>query len=277
MSLIQWSILIAAIAAVIALYWRMRSARDDDPWRSRPDNKGATKPDYDQLGTNEAEDGMDTDSVGSYVVGKPRVIGKSEVGSQAEAGLPPASAQMEKGWDNFSTARDREDEQLNFDMPASQQRGQRPPAAPPGQEKIITLHVAAPEGELFAGPAIHTALRLCRLQFGMRDVYHRITEANGVPEAVYSVASMIKPGYLDPGMADEFSTPGLTLFMVMPGPIEGVQAFRDMLETAQQLAQRLGGDVLDDKRTLLTHQAEQYLHDQIAETERRWRVQPRKR
>lgn len=276
MSLMQWSILIAAIAAVIALYWRMRNARDEDPWKKSA-GRAADKPDYDRLGGEQDPTEPNVDAQGSYIVGKPRVVGGTDIHAPAEPELPPASEQMERGWDNFSAAREREDEQLNFDMPTAGQRLQRPPAAPPGQEKIITLHVAAPEGEVFAGPAIHNALRLCRLQFGMRDVYHRITEANGVPEAVYSIASMVKPGFLDPGMADTFTTPGLTMFMVMPGPIEGVNAFRDMLETAQQLAQRLGGDVLDDKRALLTHQAEQYLHDQIAETERRWRVQPRKR
>lgn len=273
MSLMQWVILIAAVAAVIALYWRMRSARDEDPWKKQLD-RGLAKPDYDQLAGDAGPD-MSGDAVGSYVVGQPRVISGSGSTDPLEPELPPASEQMEKGWENFSAVRD--DDQLRFDMPAGSQRGHRPPAAPPGQEKIISLHVAAPEGEVFVGTAVHTALKLCRLQFGMHDVYHRITEANGVPEAVFSVASMVKPGFLDPGMAAEFTTPGLTLFMVMPGPVEGVQAFRDMLETAQQLAQRLGGDVLDDKRTLLTHQAEQYLHDQIAETERRWRVQPRRK
>ncbi|MGH8561152.1 MAG: cell division protein ZipA, partial [Nevskiales bacterium] len=253
-----------------------RRTRDDDPWKKQA-SRSEAQPAYDHL------TGSDTgaDAVGSYIVDKPRVVGGSGSGSgsesaeRAEPDLPAASAQMEKGWENFSAVRD--DEQLRLDMPAGAQRGQRPPAAPPGQEKIIVLHVVATEGEDFAGPAVHTALQLCRLQFGMRDVYHRITEANGVPEAVYSIASMVKPGFLDPGMARGFSTPGLTLFMVMPGPIEGVLAFRDMLETAQQLAQRLGGEILDDKRTLLTHQTEQYLHDQIAETERRWRAQPRRK
>jgi cell division protein ZipA len=261
MSLMQWVILIAAVAAVVLLYLRMRRARDEDPWKRRAGDEVA--PDYEQLDGEPAP----ADTVGSYVVGKPRVLGEG-------AALPPAGAPTDKDWTHFSTA--RADEQLRLEMPAGQ-RGQRPPAAPPGQEKLITLHVAAPEGEVFTGQAVHTALQLCRLQFGMRDIYHRITEANGVPEAVFSVANMVKPGYLDPGLAQDFTTPGLTLFMVMPGPVEGVVAFRDMLETAHQLAQRLGGDVLDDKRAILTHQTEQYLHDQIAETERRWRAQPRKK
>lgn len=270
MSLMQWVILIVAVAAVLALYWRMRRARDEDPWKNPARRQADAVPDYDHLGPESL--GVDVDPAGSYIVGKPRLLGGDE--SPAEPALPPASAQMEKGWEHFSATKD--DEQLNLEMPSGQ-RGQRPPAAPPGEEKIIVLHVAAREGEAFAGPALHTALKLCRLQFGMRDVYHRITEANGVPEAVFSVASMVKPGFLDPGMAQDFTTPGITLFMLMPGPVEGVLGFRDMLETAQQLAQRLGGEVLDDKRAQLTHQTEQYMHDQIAETERRWRVQPRRK
>ena len=273
MSFMQWIILIVAVAAVVVLYLRMRRARDDDPWKIQSSRAQGT-PDYDQLAKGDETGGATADAVGSRIVGEPRIISGPSTATWVEPELPPASAQMEKGWENFSTARD--DEQLRLDMPAGA-RSQRPPAAPPGQEKIIVLHVAAPEDAVFAGTAIHTALQLCRLQFGMRDVYHRITEANGVPEAVYSVASMVKPGYLDPGLAQDFTTPGLTLFMVMPGPIEGVAAFRDMLETAQELAQRLGGEVLDDKRSVLTHQTEQYLHDEIAETERRWRAQPRKK
>jgi cell division protein ZipA len=273
MSFMQWVVLVAAVAVVVALYLRMRRAREDDPWK-KPSGRAGDAPDYDQLAGGQGESASTPDATGAYIVGEPRVVG-GDSGARVEPELPPASAQMEKGWENFKAARD--DEQLKLDIPIGGKRVQRPPAAPPGQEKIIVLHVAAPEGEKFTGPAVHSNLQLCRLQFGMRDVYHRITEANGVPEAVFSVASMVKPGFLDPGQAQDFTTPGLTLFMVMPGPVEGVHAFHDMLETAKQLAQRLGGDVLDDKRTLLTHQTEQYLHDEIAETERRWRVQPRRK
>lgn len=273
----QWLVLIAAVAAVIALYWRMRGARDEDPWKSPASRSNATGPDYERLDQDQPEH---TDAAGSYIVGKPRIVGATvEMDSRAEPELslpePEIDGNPARSWDNFSAARD--DEQLNLDMPSGERRGQRPPAAPVGQEKIIVLHVAATDGEIFTGRAIHNALKLARLQFGMRDVYHRITEANGVPEAIFSVASMVKPGFLDPGQADNFSTPGLTLFMLMPGPVEGVVAYRDLLETAQQLAQRLGGSVLDDKRTPMTHQSEQYLHDQIAETERRWRAQPRRK
>lgn len=111
----------------------------------------------------------------------------------------------------------------------------------------------------------------------MRNIYHRITEVNGYPEVVFSVASMLKPGYLDPVESQDFSTVGLTLFMVLPGPTDGVAAFRDLINTADKLALRLGGEVLDESRTRITHQSAQYMRDEIAELERQWRVPSKSR
>src|SRR5699024_12702486 len=101
----------------------------------------------------------------------------------------------------------------------------------------------------------------------------RYTIVIGEIESVYGVANMRKHGELDPGDQYHLSTPGLTLFLVLPGAIEGVRAMRDMMETANGIAQRLGGQVLDDKRSLLKAQTAQYMLDQIAEIDRRARLQ----
>lgn len=153
--------------------------------------------------------------------------------------------------------------------------------SPPGDSYIVAvrtlespfvLHVTGRDGGFFDGPDVHAALRAQQLEFGQHDIYHRITEVNGVPESVYSVANILKPGYLDPAEEDHLRTPGLALFLVLPGPLEGVRAMRDMLDTARALAETLDGEVLDDKRALLTPQATQYLLDRVAELDRRRRV-----
>jgi len=69
---------------------------------------------------------------------------------------------------------------------------------------------------------------------------------------VFSVASLLKPGHLDPALADDFSTPGLTLFMVLPGPQKPAEAIRDMLTTAERLARALNAEVYDAKRKPLS-------------------------
>lgn len=280
MSIVQWLLLFAAVVAVLLVYWRARRHRDDDPWKHNGNSEAAGKvllPDYERLDPGSPGTPPVAATDGSMqprtVIVDPGVQDEiAGISTHQEPAMDRAGAQS---WESFSA---KPDPQLGLNIePEAGRATQRTVAAPPGQEKLIILHVAARDAQMFAGPAVHNALQLCRLQFGMREVYHRITEVNAVPEAVFSVASMVKPGYLDPVQAQGFKTPGLTLFMVIPGPIDAVTAFRDMLDTAQRLATRLSGDVLDDKRSQLTHQSEQFLHDEIAELQRRWRVQPRRK
>src|SRR5699024_6260001 len=139
-------------------------------------------------------------------------------------------------------------------------------------ENIFLLHVAASGDAAFDGPDIHVALDAEGLKFGPNDFYHRVTDANGEVESVYCIANMVKPGTLDPVEQDHLRTPGLTLFLILPGPIEGVRAMRDMMETANALATALGGRVLDDQRLVLKAQSAQYTLDQIAELDRQARL-----
>ncbi|MGL1386224.1 cell division protein ZipA C-terminal FtsZ-binding domain-containing protein, partial [Vibrio parahaemolyticus] len=88
------------------------------------------------------------------------------------------------------------------------------------------------EGTHIFGPRIHAALRANGLQYGDKQIYHRLAEG----EPVYSVASLLKPGFLDPAQEKTFSTPGLSIFLVLPGPLPAMTAFREMAKVAQALA-----------------------------------------
>jgi cell division protein ZipA len=132
-----------------------------------------------------------------------------------------------------------------------QQPGARTPPSvgkAPVSEKIVSLLIAEREGTAILGPKIHDALEAQGLEYGARQIYHRLL--NGEP--VFSVASLLKPGHLDPGAAEEFSTPGLTLFMVLPGPQKPTDAIKDMLDTADRLAKALNAEVYDAKRKPLS-------------------------
>lgn len=114
--------------------------------------------------------------------------------------------------------------------------------------ELFVLYVVEKERTFIKGSKIHAALRHCRLVFGHREIYHRIKEVGGVPEAVFSVASIAKPGRLDPVEAESFSTPGLAIFLPLPGPERADTAFSDMLSTARTLADALNAELLDDQR-----------------------------
>lgn len=137
--------------------------------------------------------------------------------------------------------------------PAPAEKGEAP------AEKIVSVLVAEREGTHIRGERIHEALRAQGLEYGARSIYHRLRD--GAP--VFSVASMLKPGVLDPAAAASFSTPGLTLFMVLPGPQQPQDAIRDMLGTAQQLARALNAEVCDARRRPLAPAALRELEQEV--------------
>ena len=69
------------------------------------------------------------------------------------------------------------------------------------------------------------------------------------------MASLLKPGFIDPADAERFSTPGLSIFMVLPGPLPALSSFREMLSTAQSLASALNASVYDMRRQPLSPEA----------------------
>jgi len=130
----------------------------------------------------------------------------------------------------------------------------RPPARWPvakRHKKIIALLIAEREGTHILGPQIHTALQQHGLEFGAKQIYHRQAEG----DTVYSVASLLKPGIIDPSEQQRFSTPGLSIFMVLPGPLPALTAFREMLDTAHSLAGSLNAAVYDMRRQPLSPEA----------------------
>ena len=147
----------------------------------------------------------------------------------------------------------------------------------PGPDsQVFVLHVAAPEGQPYEGTRLIETLDALNLKFGLNDLYHRVTEQHGVTESVFAVSSMVKPGTLHPAEAESLVTPGLSFFLLVPGPVEGRAAMHDMMETAHQLTTSLGGTVLDDKRALLKAQTAQFVLDQIAEIDRKARLAKRR-
>jgi cell division protein ZipA len=112
------------------------------------------------------------------------------------------------------------------------------------EERIFALLIAEREGAAILGPRIHEALAEAGLVYGARHIYHRMEQGS----SQYSVASIIKPGELKPEDAEQFSSPGLTIFMMLPGPTQPLAVFDDMLATARTLADRLNAEVFNTRR-----------------------------
>jgi cell division protein ZipA len=161
---------------------------------------------------------------------------------------------------------------LDDDLPAGDDDERRVPVREQGEQLILALHVTPHSDAQFSGIDVLEALKISALQFGRYQVFHRLEGAGEDAPSVFSVANMLEPGTLDLKTLPEMTLPGLTLFMVLPGPRNGVAAYADMLATARRLAQQLDGEVLDETRSTLTRQTAHHIRERIIGFEHQQRL-----
>lgn len=145
----------------------------------------------------------------------------------------------------------------------------------PGEEKIVSLNVMAPEGTHFVGPALVEALEAAGLRHGEHGIYHRTLDTRNGAIALYSVANIVKPGWFDLERIEEFDTPGVAFFLQLPGPFDGLAAFEQMLQAAREVASQLGGHLLDARRCDLTQQSIEHVREELLEYRRRAHIAAR--
>ena len=103
------------------------------------------------------------------------------------------------------------------------------------------------EGAFFSGKSIKSVLESLDLHFGDLQVYHR--QVPGLrTQSLFSVANILDPGTLNPDSFATMKTPGLLIFSRLPGPVNGLTLFDDLLDTAQKMADKLDGVLSDEAR-----------------------------
>jgi cell division protein ZipA len=129
------------------------------------------------------------------------------------------------------------------------------------QQKIVTVRVCAAGEARWSGATLLSALELHGLAYGRYQVFHR-RHVDG--RSLFCVASLIEPGTFDVTRMSSEEFRGITLFAVLPGPVEPLLTIDELLSAARGLAEELAGMVQDSKGMPLSPQRAAALRDDVA-------------
>ena len=256
MSELRLILLAVGVVVIAAIYWfTRREKRASGPRGERREPSFETfVSDSDAVPATRAADYSDAEPAGETA----DVAGLAEAPvSAAQASSAPATPETTTT-EPFQQADLPLPEELRPE-PAGQGDDATAASSAEQKEMVIVINVSAKGGKRFGGPEIVDALRAEQLELGELDIFHRRSGGR----SMFSAASMVEPGTFDLSTIDRFSTPGISLFLVLPGPDSPVAAFTEMLSVARRLATTLGGEVLDESGSTLSRQAASHLREQI--------------
>jgi cell division protein ZipA len=130
-------------------------------------------------------------------------------------------------------------------------------------QRIVALRLIAARGR-WPGRTVIEALQAEGLSFGKYSIYHRQRDDG---KSIFFVASMIEPGSFDLEDIDAHTYPGISVFAVIPGPLDAPTTFDLMLSTARRLAERLAGHLQDEQGSTLTAQRILNLREELVHFE----------
>jgi cell division protein ZipA len=105
----------------------------------------------------------------------------------------------------------------------------------------LVLFIAADIEAGFDGEVVLHALDNAGLSFGDMGIFHRMILTETGETSLFNVANGVKPWTLVPEELVEQATPGLSMILNLPSPIDDNDAIHDFLRTAERLTADLGG------------------------------------
>jgi len=256
---LRWALLVLGALVVVGIYlYSRRGARqadDSGEVRAEPVIRG------EDIWGDEDEGGPGLEKLGRNAT--------REASDSPEAATGPGiEATRARSHEPVITGFEREDQPAAEEAVPDIERAPEPEpesipeGPPPDPDRIVAMRVSAPQGRSFPAETLVVKLRELGLRHGKYSIFHKyLGEGEGRP--VFSVASMVEPGSFDLTKLRESALPGVSIFMVLPGPGDPVETFDTMVESARELARDLDGELLDETGSSWSIQRERYLREEL--------------
>lgn len=128
-------------------------------------------------------------------------------------------------------------------------------ATEPDHRDILIVNILAKPKQHFVGYELLQAILTAGLRFGEMDIFHRHQELSGQGSVLFSLANATEPGTFDLQKMGSTSCQGLILFLRLTNdPVDDLEHFELLIQTAEQLCEDLDGDLYDARRKLFTAQ-----------------------
>lgn len=148
---------------------------------------------------------------------------------------------------------------------ASSSSPQSPQTVAIVQDQLLIISVMAGSDRSFEGSLLRTAFAHNGLEYHKQGIFQRLVDCDERRRPVFGVANIVQPGVFDSADLEGLSTPGITLYLQLPAPVDALAAFDDFVTTSERLAVELGGELRDEQRNILSHQALMQIREGIAE------------
>jgi cell division protein ZipA len=134
----------------------------------------------------------------------------------------------------------------------------------PENSRVVAVRILPSGEQQFPAEGLILALRAAGLRHGDFKIFHRFSD-DEQSRIRYSVASLVEPGSFDLSNLADSEYKGISIFMVLPAPEDGVNLFDEMLETARDIAKRVDGRLVDEQGGTLSVQRERYMREEVME------------
>lgn len=199
---------------------------------------------------------------GLLVIAGVYLYSRREKDKPAEESVAPSGPRVEPTLGDDESDEFGTDDENQIESPSTDEDDSSEPGAERAPQKIVTLRLVGHDKKLFQGDELILSMRGIGLRHGKFGIFHRY-DGNDESRTIFSAASLVEPGSFDLANIKDQQIPGISLFLVLPGPVDSVEGFDLMMAAARALAQSLDGELLDESGSTLSIQRERYLREEI--------------